>query len=221
MPRAVSPTPIDDRLLDVAVEQFGRNGPEGASTRSIAAAAGTAMSSITYHFGGKDGLYLAAARHIGAQINAHMATGMARPRAIIADNDTPDAALEAALGILGSFINMMVRTESAAWASFIVREQMEPTGAFDILYDMVMGPMTSHFAELLQRASDGALDAGEARLQTMAMIGQVLFFRVCRATALRVAGWTDIGPAEADHIHRTLRANLRAIIASPPGDSPR
>ena len=28
----------------------------------------------------------------------------------------------------------MVRPESAAWARFIVREQMEPTEAFDVLY---------------------------------------------------------------------------------------
>src|SRR5882672_7599510 len=60
--------PIDDRLLDVAVDQFGRKGLEGASTRAIAAAAGTAMSSITYHYGGKEGLYVATARHIAAQI---------------------------------------------------------------------------------------------------------------------------------------------------------
>ena len=57
-----------DRLLEVAVREFGQKGLEGASTRGIAAAAGTAMSSITYHYGGKEGLYLAAADYIAQQM---------------------------------------------------------------------------------------------------------------------------------------------------------
>ena len=41
--------------------------------RAIATAAGTTMSSITYHYGGKQGLYLAAARHIADQMGERMA----------------------------------------------------------------------------------------------------------------------------------------------------
>ena len=61
---------IRERLLSVAIERFGESGFEGASTRDIAQAADTAMSSITYHFGGKEGLYLACADFI-----AEMADG--------------------------------------------------------------------------------------------------------------------------------------------------
>ncbi len=59
---------VQQRLLDIAVEAFGRHGLEGASTREIAKAAGTAMSSITYHYGGKEGLYLAAAEHVAKEM---------------------------------------------------------------------------------------------------------------------------------------------------------
>jgi len=45
---------------------------DGGKFVEIAAAAGTAMSSITYHYGGKEGLYLAAADHISSR----MAEGM-------------------------------------------------------------------------------------------------------------------------------------------------
>src|SRR5580693_10282184 len=68
---------IDDRLLDTAINQFGRKGIEGASTRAIATAAGTTMSAITYHYGSKQGLYLAAARHIAEQMGARMAPALA------------------------------------------------------------------------------------------------------------------------------------------------
>ena len=59
---------IRERLLSVAIERFGESGFEGASTRDIAQAADTAMSSITYHFGSKEGLYLACADFISEMI---------------------------------------------------------------------------------------------------------------------------------------------------------
>ncbi|MGE5722624.1 MAG: TetR family transcriptional regulator, partial [Sphingomonadales bacterium] len=71
---------IPNRLLEVAIEQFGRLGFEGASTRDIARASGAAMSSITYHFGGKEGLYLAAADHIARQIADAQAPSLAAAR---------------------------------------------------------------------------------------------------------------------------------------------
>ena len=43
---------IDDRLLDTAIDHFGRKESMKRSTRAIASAAGTTMSSITYHYGG-------------------------------------------------------------------------------------------------------------------------------------------------------------------------
>ncbi len=80
---ATQPRPdLAVRLIEAAIEQFGQHGFDGASTRDIAAASGTAMSSITYHFGGKDGLYLACADYIAEQIGAVHAVGMAAISAI-------------------------------------------------------------------------------------------------------------------------------------------
>ena len=123
---------IDDRLLDTAIDQFGRKGIEGASTRAIATAAGTTMSSITYHYGGKQGLYLAAARHIAEQMGERMAPVLAESERRAAKVEGPDAASAELLTIIDRFAAVMVHPESAAWARFIVREQMEPTEAFDV-----------------------------------------------------------------------------------------
>src|SRR3546814_8615422 len=60
------------RLLDAAIDVFGRCGYEGASTRALAGAAGANLAAIPYHFGGKEGLYLAAATHIAEQIGGRM-----------------------------------------------------------------------------------------------------------------------------------------------------
>ncbi|NWO96312.1 TetR family transcriptional regulator, partial [Escherichia coli] len=89
----------------------GRHGFEGASTREIARASGTAMSSITYHFGGKQGLYLAAADHIAACVREIQGPALALARDV-AGTGTREQATEALLALLDGFAMMMIRPES-------------------------------------------------------------------------------------------------------------
>ena len=219
MTRTLSTVPsIDDRLLDTAVDHFGRRGIDGASTRAIAAAAGTTMSSITYHYGSKQGLYLAAARHIADQIGQRLAPALAASETRSRPGEGPDAAATALLVVIDRFAEMMVHPESSAWARFIVREQMDPTEAFDTLYSGVMGRLLDHLSALIVRIGGGRFDAAEARLKTLAIVGQALVFRVARATLLRATGWTDIDTTGAAAIRNILRAHTSAILASTRGD---
>lgn len=211
---------IEERLLDAAIDQFGRHGLDGASTRAIAAAAGTAMSSITYHFGGKDGLYQATARHITAQIAARMEGPLAEAASLATATTDTDGAIAAMLATLDGFARIMTSAESAQWARFVIREQMDPTAAFDILYSEMMEGLAGHAIGLLVRISGGRISEADARVKALAIFGQVLMFRVARATVLRLTGWTDITGAEGLKIRATLRAHTLAILTSLRGDRP-
>ena len=56
-------------LLDAALQEFAAHGFEGASTRRIAAAAGTHQPQINYHFESKDALWKAAVDHLFARLD--------------------------------------------------------------------------------------------------------------------------------------------------------
>lgn len=56
-------------LLDAAVHEFAAHGFEGASTRAIAARAGTHQPQINYHFESKDELWRAAVDHVFSQLD--------------------------------------------------------------------------------------------------------------------------------------------------------
>src|SRR3546814_17795861 len=58
------------------------------------------MSAITYHYGGKEGLYLAAARHIVEQIKFRVAPTVQTSMESFRTNSTSDTAIEAVLTIL-------------------------------------------------------------------------------------------------------------------------
>src|SRR5216683_916021 len=66
------------RLLAVAIDVFGRYGFDATRTRTLADAAGVNPQAIGYYFGGKEGLYVAAAEHIASSISAHVAEARSR-----------------------------------------------------------------------------------------------------------------------------------------------
>ena len=203
------PDPVRQRILDAAVNQFSRHGFEGASTRSIAQAADAAMSSITYQFGGKHGLYLAAADHIGNQIAEFM-----QPRLTMARNAVESGTLpptEAILAILGGMVEMMLDDRSQYWAGFIIREQQEPGEAFERLYTNFMQPMSEVLNELIGMVRTD-LTGPRLRAVGMSIISQAIAMRAARAAMMRMIGFEQIGAEERQFLRETLQANARAIL---------
>ncbi|MDB5687106.1 MAG: hypothetical protein JWR77_1695 [Rhizorhabdus sp.] len=197
-------------LIITALDLFGRHGFDGTSTRAIAKAAGKPMSAITYHFGGKEELYLAVARYISGRIGAQIAPAI--DGELAAADDSPAAARAQICNIVSAFVAMFVLPESASWARYIVREQMEPTPAFDELYKAPMGPLIHHATQLLCRVASHRIGIDEARLRVMAIFGQALVFRVARAAVLRANDWTDVGPKEAEAIRAVVLSQVDAIL---------
>ena len=197
------------KLIEVALPIFSLRGVEAASTREIAKAAGKPMSAITYHFGGKDGLYLACARHIsetlggliGADIEAQAVTDAAEARDKIAQ-------------LLSLLVNAMLKDETAPYARFIFREQQEPTAAFDILYNGVMGRVLARLCGLTAIVAGNRLPDIEIRIRAIALMGQVMGFRVARAAVLRLTGWSEVGEPERALIDQVVQSHLDAILNS-------
>lgn len=200
------------RLLDVAIDHFGRFGIDGASTRAIAKDADTPMSSITYHFGGKEGLYLATAERIVERMGEKLAPAIAEAERACQPGCTRVEAREALHSIYAHIAAVMVSPDTAPLARFIVREQADPTDAFTRVYDRLMAPMLERFGRLLTIVSGGKLEETEARVRAISLFGQVLVFRVARETALRGAGWKSIGASELQLIQSIVADHLDAAL---------
>jgi TetR/AcrR family transcriptional regulator, regulator of cefoperazone and chloramphenicol sensitivity len=204
---------MKDVLLDIAIAHFGRLGFAGAATRAIAKEADTAMSSITYHFGGKEGLYLACADHIASCVSARFEPVVA---ALLADPpDRPEQAVDALCGFLATFARMMLDPKSEDWSYFIVREQHAPTEAFERLWDGVMSRILDLAVGLIRRArADFTLP--EARACAIGLWGQALTLRTARASVCRIMEVTELDPATADILIDRFVANTRCILSAQP-----
>lgn len=200
---------LQQRLLEIAIAEFASKGLEGASTRSIAAKAGTAMSSITYHFGGKEGLYLAAADYIAAQIGTDFEATLSIDE--VPAGLTPDQARALLHGMIRRFIDTMTGPKSAMYSLFIMREQMEPTEAFERIYGGLMGRMLAMLVELICIATARS-DATVAQVTAITLMGQVIVLRGSRATVLKLLQRPDIDSAAIALLAARIAANTDAIL---------
>jgi len=202
------------RLIDAGIALFGRHGLEGTSTRDIARQAGTNIAGIAYHFGGKNQLYLACAEHIATTIRTGIAAGLAD---CMPPTSTPTDELRAMLSVIAQF--MLATPEIASFARFVMREQMDPSPAFDVLYTTFMEPMHQRLCILWAMATGGRPDSERAKLKVLTLISQIFFFRLARAGALRRLGWSDIGDQEVKTIIGLVEESLDGLIAAETGET--
>ena len=193
--------PTREALIRAAIEIFGRDGFNAASTRAISEAAGVNQALIGYHFGGKPGLYLAALRFIATSVAARLGpvaesieTELAAEPGRRAKEKNAQRSLAALQELIGAFVTMLASDESAAWARLILREQQSPSDGFDVLYEGFMHRMLGLVSELVARAQNRGAKAAECKLTAFTIVGQAVVFRAARATVMREMQWRELGP---------------------------
>lgn len=210
-------------LIGAALEIFGRDGFYAASTRAIAKQASANQALIGYHFGDKEGLYLAVFEHIAGRMGEQMGPlADAVEGQLDAEGSEaldPAARRERYLPLLhrvtDAAVAMLARRESAAWARLILREQQDPSAAFDVLYRGVMGRLLDLLTLLVSRVRGRAPDE-DAQLTALTIVGQALVFRAARATALRRLGWDELDEEHVATVQARIRANVTAIACLEP-----
>jgi TetR/AcrR family transcriptional regulator, regulator of cefoperazone and chloramphenicol sensitivity len=210
-----------EALIRAAIEVFGRDGFDAASTRAISEAAGVNLALIGYHFGGKPGLYLAALEFIAARVTARLGplvesieAALSAERGKRRDKRAAQNALTALMELLDAFVGMLASDESTAWARLILREQQNPSEGFDVLYRGFMHRVLGVTAELVARAQNRGRTAAECRLTAFTILGQAIVFRAARAAVMREMQWQALGSRELEIIKAQLRRNVAAIVAA-------
>lgn len=198
------------RLIEAGIDVFGRYGYWGATTRQIAKAANANLAAIVYHFGSKDALYLAVAEHLVASIEARIGPVMTFVQANMPRTPPESAALLKRM--LEAFVDVVLGSpEAQRWARFIVREMLDPTEAFEIVYTLI-GRVHRLITEIVAIAVDADPEATETKLRAFTVIGQGIVFRVANAVVLRRIDRPALGPDELAQIKRILAQNIDAIL---------
>jgi TetR/AcrR family transcriptional regulator, regulator of cefoperazone and chloramphenicol sensitivity len=201
------------RLIHSALGVFGEYGFHGASTRMLAERAGANLAAIPYYFGGKEGLYRAAAEFIVEFSRRELQPVIDRAERMAAERKRSRPAASALLEeLLERFSSLVIGSpEVDSWAIFIMREQLHPGAAFEILYEGMMKRLFGSASQLLAILLRMRSDDPRLIITTQTVFGQAMMFRSGRAAALRQLGWKEITDDRLKLIQSVVRENLGRI----------
>jgi len=190
-------------LIRAGVQVFGDNSLASATTREIAQLAGQNISAIAYYFGNKEGLYFAVAHHICDTLVERLGPLLDEIEAQLSQgNHEPEVCLHMFGRLIGA--SLSTHQEMLTVTSIVVKEQMHPTKAFDILYEGCLERLHQVGARLIEAYTGEPPGQQETVLRFHALLGQSLAFRFARETIVRRAGWSDIGPDQVALIERVV-----------------
>lgn len=203
------------RIISAALDVFGTHGFGGTSTRMLAERAGVTLPALHYYFDSKEGVYLACAEHIADQLDGRFRTLTGGIADVLREASAPRAhLLDKLLTFVDGFADFFLGAhELEKWVMFIIREQAQPTKAFDIIFERVMQRTFNTLAALVSRLIERPASDMEVRIRTFTLIGQLVFFRTAREAALRVTGWRDFDGERLKLVKRVLRAQIAAAFA--------
>lgn len=201
------------RLLEAGVDVFGKHGFDAATTRMIAKKADVNIAAIPYYFNGKEGLYHAVVAHITGKLESQVESTLLEIDGRVAEgNMNREEALTLLEKLLEKMINFMVgSSEAPRFARIVLREQLYPSSAYDIIFNRIMAPLINAIAKMVTTAT-GATPSRVASLRALTLIGQVIVFRVARETTVRALGLKGYSTDETAEIRRVILEQTRGMI---------
>lgn len=194
-------------LLDAATRVFLDQGFRAARVRDIATAAGVRLSAINYHFGGKEGLYLAV-----LQYHAQLALQHA-PLPSPAPGEPLELRFRAFVRAL--VMRMLDPASPSRIASLMVREAANPTPALDVMFERFTKPQSAVLFGMLRELFGPAADADLIARAGIGVVAQSMVYVGMRALVDKVRpGFYQRpdGVAElAEHIATFSWAGLQAL----------
>lgn len=208
-----------ERLLQAALQAFGRRDYDGVSIRQVAVAAGANIAAISYHFGGKRELYHATVAYLAERLRAVLAEQFQAVEQAIHEGD-PQACEKQLCRLLERFLEQILSSELGDSAPGIIfREQHQPSAAFDILYAKLLEPIHQLLTSLVARCRGWQLDDRRAIILAQALIGQTVIFRLGRTTLLRRLNQAEYSAADIKRLKAQLSDHCRLLLGANTIDS--
>jgi len=201
-----------ERLLEAALDIFGRDGYEAATTRAIAREAGANIAAIPYYYNGKEGLYRAVVSRIVELIREQIDEPMRRINKQTFEESDRAAAQDTLEMMLTRMIKFMVgSSQGVRVARIILREQMYPTAAYDLIFKDFMAPAMNTLACLIMIIT-GNTSERTAKLRALAIVGQIMAFRVARESIVRSLDLHGYDAAELEEIRAIILEHTRNTL---------
>jgi AcrR family transcriptional regulator len=206
-----------ERLLVVAARLFAERGYGDVSTRALARAAGVNLSAITYHFGGKEGLYRAVIARMLRETEPMRRALIDDIRTGIARAGADRVALaHVAMVFVRWVLECQVLTEvSGGQMQIMLREINQPSFAFEDVIAGHVNPIHDAVCTLIAAAQSAAAEDTTVRILSHAVICQCVIFGLGRRVVQARLGWDTVTPKRFERIAETVGESILIALGLP------
>lgn len=206
------------KLIDAGLKLFAEFGMDGVRTRTLAEVAGVNQAAIPYHFGGKEGVYAAVIEETAKEIaDGLAATGLLQMSTAEIETMSRTLCLENLRALIHAFTLLILSPgRSTDRTILIVREQLQPTENFDLLFKSFIEPLHKTVSGIVARLNSHRADNGIIIIRAHAIIGQVLAFAVAQQSYLMRSGISKISLEKVEEIANVV--SEMAVISADPAD---
>ena len=201
-------------LIHAGLELFGEYGFKATTTRMLADHAKANVSAIPYYFKNKEGLYTGVVEYIADQVRRQIGGTLANVSAALDNPEfNKDEARRHLLAMMASLSYLFLENKEArSWALILLKEQIKPSAAFDVVYDNIMRHVHQVISTLIARVLECKPDDNIAIIKTHMLIGQILIFLSARETLLRRLGVKELTPEYLQMIQELLEQHVLACV---------
>jgi AcrR family transcriptional regulator len=191
------------RLLEAAEEVFAAKGYEAASVEEITRKAGANRAAISFHFGGKERLYIETVKY------AHRACHSGVPFPEWPDG-TP--AVERLRGFVHTMVTRMVAEPNPNATALMMREMAQPTAACAEVVRDYIRPIADVLVTILGELLPSSVSHTDRYLTGFSIVGQILHYKQSRPIARLLMGEAEFDRLTADQIATHITAfTLRGL----------
>lgn len=213
---AISTEQTQEKLVQEGIKLFALHGISGLRTRQLAQDAGVNQSAIPYHFGGKLGVYTAVIQYIATELASeiHFDQFDNKLQFLLKENKLDRGSLASLISLLVSRLTQaLLAPERHYYSQLILREQLEPTENYELIYRNFIEPFhlrLSHLIKLIDKNSKTLTTT----IRAHAIIGQILGFVIAKKAFLFRIDKQEITPQLLDNItHEISQLSVSALLA--------
>jgi AcrR family transcriptional regulator len=191
------------RLIEAAEELFAASGFDGVSVEAITKRAKANRAAVSFHFGGKERLYIEAVKH------AHQNCVQAAP---FPEWPAGTPASERLRGFIRTVVIRMTADLSPESAQLMMREMVQPTTACEEIVREYIRPMADVLIGILGELLPSDVPQERRYLVGFSIVAQGLFYRTHRPIAALLMGEEEFKKLDVETLTNHVTAASLAMI---------
>jgi AcrR family transcriptional regulator len=204
-----------ERMVQAALNLFGRHGFGATTTRMIAQAAQMNLGAIPYYFGSKEDLYAEAAGFLADYIERKQAAPLRLLKAKSNETDDVRNLIALVVDFMRSQARLLLADEvPASWVQFFLRAQTEHGEAFERIFTQALEPIEQCVTEILARIIRRSPDDMRTRTLSFIVLHQFVCFRLADSVLMRRMAWDTITPERVEQLLDVITPHLHAQLLS-------